>query len=116
MGAWLGQKFGGPLMKNPAILVAILPMLCIFGCGKKNDDYGQKLSIMIPIGTAQGDAEHILDQYGFTHSFDPKRQTIYAMRRGEKTVLVRQDWSAELKLDDQRKVTSVKVEKLFTGP
>jgi hypothetical protein len=41
---------------------------------------------------------------------------IYGLKHGEKSGLTRQDWSAQIKLDEGRKVTSVKVEKVFTGP
>jgi len=87
------------------------------GCARKQkDDFAKELSVKIHAGTTQDDVEKTLDQYGFTHSFDPKTRTIYAIRRGEKSGLVKQDWSAEIKLDEGRKVDSLKVEKVFTGP
>ena len=41
---------------------------------------------------------------------------IYGLKHGEKGALTKQDWSAQIKLDEGRKVTSVKVERVFTGP
>ena len=103
-------------MKSSGMLLVFLPVLCIIGCGHKQEDYAQKLSSKIPVGTSQSDAEHVLDQCGFNHSYDPKMHAIYAIRRGEKNILVKQDWSAELKLDEGGRIVSVKVEKVFTGP
>lgn len=100
------------------MLLAVLVCLAIMGCAKKaqGDDCVQKLSERIPIGASQVGAEQALDQCGFTHSFDQKTSTIYGLKHGEKNVVTRQDWSAQIKLDEARKVTSVKVEKVFTGP
>ncbi|MHB8526900.1 MAG: hypothetical protein ACYDD2_12175 [Candidatus Acidiferrales bacterium] len=61
-------------------------------------------------------AEQALDQCGFTHSFDQKTSTIYGLKHGEKNAITGQGWSAQIKLDETRKVTFVKVEKVFTGP
>jgi hypothetical protein len=92
--------------------------LGIVGCAKKErgDECVQKLSERIHEGTSQVDAEQALDRCGFTHSFDQTVRTIYGLKHGEKNAVIRQDWSAQIKLDTARKVTSVKVEKVFTGP
>jgi hypothetical protein len=91
--------------------------LWIIGCaGKQKDDFAKELSGKIPAGTSRAEAEKILDEYGFTHSFDLKTHIIYAMKRGQESVLVRQDWSAKISLSEQAKVDSVRVEKVFTGP
>ena len=105
-------------MKKIGVLLAALLLSGIMGCAKKDkgDDCVQKLSERIQVGASQGDAEQLLDQCGFTHSFDQKTSMIYALKHGEKNGLTRQDWSAQIKLDDGRKVASVKVEKVFTGP
>jgi hypothetical protein len=88
------------------------------GCTKKvqGDDCVQKLPGRIPVGASQVEGEQALDQCGFTHSFDQKTSTIYGLKHSEKNAITRQDWSAQIKLDETRKVTSVKVEKVFTGP
>jgi hypothetical protein len=104
-------------MKRTGTLLLVLLFLSIMGCARKQkDDFAKELSAKIQVGTTQVDVEKVLDQYGFTHSFDLKTHTIYAIRRGEKSGLVKQDWSAEIKLDVGRKVDSIKVEKVFTGP
>jgi hypothetical protein len=105
-------------VRKLSTLLAMLVCLGIMGCAKKvqGDDCVQKLSERIQAGTSQVDAEQALDQCGFTHSFDQKTSTIYGLKHGEKNVVTRQDWSAQIKLDEARKVTSVKVEKVFTGP
>ncbi len=86
------------------------------GCAKKDDACVQKLAEKIQVGASQSDAEQVLEQCGFAHWFDQKTGMIYALRRGDKGGLVKQDWSAKVKLDEGRKVTSVNVEKVFTGP
>jgi hypothetical protein len=89
----------------------------IIGCARtQKDDFAKELSGKIPVGTSQAEAEKILDQYGFAHSFDLKTHTIYAMKRGQESGLVRQDWSAKISLSEQQKVDSVRVEKVLTGP
>jgi hypothetical protein len=105
-------------VRKLSVLLAVLVCLGIMGCAKRvqGDDCVQKLSERIPIGTSQVGAEQALDQCGFTHSFDQKTSTIYGLKHGEKNAITRQDWSAQIKLDEARKVTSVKVEKVFTGP
>ena len=105
-------------MRKISVLLAALLFLGIMGCAKidKDDDCVQKLSEKIQVGASQGDAEQVLDHCGFTHSFDQKTSMIYALKRGGKSGLVKQDWSAQIRLDERRKVTSVKVEKVFTGP
>jgi len=104
-------------MKRVGTLLMVFLSLWIVGCTRKQkDDFGKELSGKIPVGTSQADAEKILDQYGFTHSFDLKTHTIYAMKRGQQSGLVRQDWSAKILLGEEQKVVSVKVEKVFTGP
>lgn len=105
-------------MRKISTLLAVLLFSGIMGCAKKDKggDCVQKLSERIQVGASQGDAEQILDQCGFTHSFDQKTSMIYALKHGEKSGLTRQDWSAQIKFDEGRKVTSVKVEKVFTGP
>jgi len=100
------------------LVVALLFSGVMMSCAKrdKGDDCVQELSERIQVGASQGDAEQVLDQCGFTHSFDQKTSTIYALKHGEKSALTRQDWTARIQLDEARKVTSVKVEKVFTGP
>lgn len=85
-------------------------------CAKKDTDCVQKLAERIRVGASESEAEQVLDQCGFTHSFDQRTGMIYALKRGDKGGLVKQDWSAKIKLDVGRKVTSVNVEKVFTGP
>ncbi len=103
-------------MKNVTTVLALLLVSCMTGSTKTQYDCVQKLKEKIQVGDSQSDAEQALDQCGFTHSFDQKTSTIYALRRGDKDGLVKQDWSANIKLDEGRRVTSVKVEKVFTGP
>jgi hypothetical protein len=105
-------------VRKTSMLLAALLFSGIMGCAKKDkgDDCVQKLSERIQVGASQGDAEQVLDQCGFTHSFDQKTSMIYALKHGQKSGVTRQDWSAQIKLDEGRKVTSVKVEKVFTGP
>jgi hypothetical protein len=100
------------------MLLAALLFSGVMSCAKKGkgDDCVQKLSDRIQVGASRGDAEQVLDQCGFTHSFDQETVIIYALKRGEKSGLTRQDWSAQVKLDEGRKVTFVKVEKVFIGP
>lgn len=104
-------------MKVSRLLAALL-FLGVMGCAKKSNGDGcmQNLSERIRLGASQSEAEQVLDQCGFTHSFDQKTNTIYALKHGEKTGVTRQDWSAQIKLDEGHSVTSVKVEKVFTGP
>jgi hypothetical protein len=111
----LGTNLGGVVRKVSVLLAALL-ISGIVSCGKKNDDCAQKLAEKIQVGTSQSDAEQLLDQCGFTYSFDQRTSMIYALKRGDKGGIVRQDWSAKVKLDEGRKVASVNVEKVFTGP
>jgi uncharacterized protein YpuA (DUF1002 family) len=99
------------------VLIAFLAVL-LMGCARKaqGDDCVQKLSERIQAGTSQADAEEVLDQCGFTHSFDQETSTIHGLKHGEKDLITRQDWTAQIKLDEARKVKSVRVEKVFTGP
>jgi hypothetical protein len=100
------RKFGGEdlalLMKVDNTLLIALRFLCLARAGKQKDDFAKGLSGKIPIGTSQGDAEKILDRYGFSHSFDLKTHPIYAMKRGQEGVfvIVRQDWSAKITLGE----------------
>jgi hypothetical protein len=100
------------------MLLAALLCSGIMGCAKKDkgEDCALKLSERIQLGASQADAEQALDQCGFTHSFEAKTSMIYGLKHGEKSGLTRQDWSAQIRLDEGRKVKSVKVEKVFTGP
>jgi len=112
----LGHEPGGALMGKVSTLLAVLLISSGMGCAKKDNECVQKLTQNIQVGASQSDAEQVLDLCGFTHSFDQKTSTIYAVKRGVKGGLVKEDWSAEIKVDDGRKVTSVKVAKVFTGP
>lgn len=105
-------------MRKLSALLTMLGCFGIMGCAKKvqGDDCVQKLSERVQVGTSQVDAEQALGQCGFTHSFDQRTSTIYGLKHGEKNVVTRQDWSVQIKLDEARKVTSVKVERVFTGP
>jgi hypothetical protein len=104
-------------MKRVSTLLMVFLSVWIIGCARKQkDDFAKELSGKITVGTSQADAEKILDQNGFTHSFDLKTHTIQAMKRGQETGVVRQDWSAKITLSDEQRVDSVKVEKVFTGP
>jgi hypothetical protein len=103
-------------MRKVSVLLAALLISGIMSCGKKDDDCAQKLAEKIQVGASQSDAEQLLDQCGFTHSFDQKTSVIYGLKRGDNSGLVRQDWSAKIKLDEGRKVASVNIEKIFTGP
>jgi hypothetical protein len=80
------------------------------------DDCAQRLPDTVRVGVSQQEAEGSLDQCGFSHSFDEKSNTIFALKRGEQGIVMRTDWTAEVKLDEQRKVISIKVEKVGTGP
>ncbi len=104
------------MVRELSTLVAALLIVGIMSCAKKDNDCVQTLTQRIRVGTSESDAEQVLDQCGFTHSFDQKMGIIYALKRGDKGGLVKQDWSAKIKLDEGRKVTSVDVEKVFTGP
>jgi hypothetical protein len=84
-------------------------------CSNK-DECTDKLPEKIPMGTSQNVAGQVLDKCGFTHSLDQKTSTIYALKRGRQKGLVIQSWSVEIKLDKARKVTAVKVGRVFTGP
>lgn len=104
------------MRKMSAIIVASLFWIAT-GCAdrKAEVDCAPKLREQIRIGTSETDAERILDSCGFVHSFDAKTSTVYALKRGDKGVITREDWRAEIKLSDEHKVTSVSVEKIFTG-
>jgi hypothetical protein len=99
-------------------LPAALLLSTVLGCQKNenSDDCAQMLSERIHVGIPQGDVEQFLNNCGFTHSIDPRTNTIYALKRGDHGGLVGQDWSAQVDLDAKQKVTSIKVEKVFTGP
>jgi hypothetical protein len=88
------------------------------GCAKKvaDSECVARLSTSIKVGEPEAVADRALDQCGFSHSLDQKSATIFAIKRGEKTGAVRQDWSVQVRLDDQHNVSSLKVEKVFTGP
>jgi hypothetical protein len=106
-------------MKRVSTLLTVFLSLWIIGCSRKQKvDFAKELSEKIPVGTSQANAEKILDQYGFTHSFDLRTHTIYATKRGEESgfVIVRGDWSAKITLGEEQRVDSVKVDKVFTGP
>jgi hypothetical protein len=104
-------------MKRVSTLLTMFFFLWIMGCARKQpEDFAKELSGEIPAGTSQADAEKTLDRYGFTHSFDLKTHTIYAMKRGQGSWLVKQDWSAKITLGDDQRVDSVKIEKVLTGP
>jgi hypothetical protein len=101
------------------IVVPLGFLLClgVVACtNKMSDECAAKLQERIAVGSDQAQAEHILDECGFAHALDSKSSTIRALKHGTTTNLVRQDWRAEIKLDATGKVTSVKVEKVFTGP
>jgi hypothetical protein len=105
------------LWKGAGLIASILFLL--MGCGSKalkDDECVRKLSESIYVGVSQATAESALDHCGFTLSFDAKTDTIFAMKRGEKTGVTQQNWSVQVKLDDGHNVTFVKVEKVFTGP
>jgi hypothetical protein len=105
-------------MRKLNVLIGFWVLSGVMSCAKNDKDDGcvKKLSARIQLGNSQSDAEQVLDQCGFTHSFDQKTNMIYGLKHGEKSGFTRQDWSAQIKLDDGRRVTSVKVEKVFTGP
>jgi hypothetical protein len=115
-GSRLGYESGGCTTRKISVLLAVSLFSGIMGCAKKDNDCAQKLPEKIKVGASQSDVEQLLDQCGFTHSFDQKTTMIYALKRGDKDGLVKQDWSARIKLDEGLKVTSVNVEQVFTGP
>jgi hypothetical protein len=95
-------------MKRVSTLLMVFLSLWIIGCARKQKiDFANGLSEKIPVGTSQTDAEKTLDQYGFTHSFDLKTRTIYAIKRGQESGLVKQDWGAKITLGEEQKVNSV---------
>lgn len=104
--------------RNTRPLLATLLLLGTIGCAKNvaDDECVRKLAANIKVGMSEAAAEKSLDQCGFSHSVDERSDTIVAIKRGEKTGAVRQDWSVQIKLDDEHNVLSVKVEKVFTGP
>jgi hypothetical protein len=106
------------IVRNTGAFVAILLFLGALGCTKKFSDHEcvQRLSASIKVGASKAIAEKELDECGFSHSLDQASGTIVAIKRGEKTGVTRQDWSEKVKLDGELNVSSVKVEKVFTGP
>jgi hypothetical protein len=91
--------------------------LWIIACARKQkDDFAKELSGKIPVGTSQAEAEKILDQYGFTHSFDLRTRTIYAIKRVQGSGLVKEDWQVTISVDEGQNVSSINVKKVFTGP
>lgn len=103
---------------RPKVSLFLLICLALAGCGQKarGDDCVQKLSEKIQVGTSETVAEQVLDQCGFIHSFDKQTSTIYGLKHQKKSLMTREDWSAQIKLDESRKVTSLKLEKVATGP
>lgn len=103
---------------NVRMLLVALVFSTVMGCAKKDkiDDCMQRLPEKIQVGASRSDAEQVLDQCGYTHSFDQRTSVIYGMKHGERSVLIKQDWCARVHLDEDRKVKSVNVEEVFTGP
>lgn len=106
------------IARNAGALLSMLLFLGALGCTRKaaDDECVHKLSAHIKVGMSEAVAEKALDGCGFSHSLDQRSSTIFAMKRGEKIGVTQQDWSVQVKLDDARNVSSVKVEKVFTGP
>jgi hypothetical protein len=96
-------------------------MLCLslwtIGCAKKKkEDFAKELSRKLTVGHSQAEAEKVLDQYGFTHSFDLRTRTIYAIKRMQGSGLVKEDWQVIINVDEGRNVNSINLKKIFTGP
>jgi len=105
------------MMRRTSTLLLGLLFLCTVGCERKRAvDFAKELSGQIPVGTSQADAEKVLDQYGFTHSFDLRTRTIYAIKRDQESGFIKLDWSATINLGEGQKVESLSVKKIFTGP
>ncbi len=106
------------IARNSGALFAILLFVGAIGCAKKvaENECIERLSASIKVGAPEVVVDRALDQCGFSYSLDQKSGTIFAIKRGGKTGAVRQDWSVQVKLDDGHNVSSVKVEKMFTGP
>jgi hypothetical protein len=104
-------------MRKTITLLSGLLFLCTVGCTRKQTvDFAKELSGKIPVGTSQGDAEKVLDQYGFTHSFDLRTRTIYAIKHDQGSGFIKLDWSATININEGQKVESLSVKKIFTGP
>jgi hypothetical protein len=106
------------ISRSAGPLLSMLLLLGTIGCAKKTSDEEcvHRLSASIKVGAPEADVERSLDQCGFSHSLDQRSGTIFAIKRGEKTGVTQDNWSMQVKLDDQHNVSSVKVEKVFTGP
>jgi hypothetical protein len=100
------------------VFLSLIPsFLGVAGCTKRAvDDCAQKLPNTIRVGSPQKEAEQILDQCGFSHSFDERTSTIYALKPAYRGIVTRSDWTVVVKLDEHRQVTSVKVREVGTGP
>ncbi len=107
-----------PNWRKLSMLLTVLICLGNMGCAKKarGDNCIEKFTNAVQVGTSQAEAERALDKCGFTHSFDQKTSTIYGLKHGQRNMVTREEWSARIKLDETRKVASVKVERVFTGP
>jgi hypothetical protein len=105
-------------VRKVGTLLAIALSSGAIGCAKKVAEVGcvQQLSENIRVGASEASAEQALYRCGFSYSFDPKTSTILAVKRGEKTGAIREDWSVRVKLDEAHNVMSLKTEKVFTGP
>jgi hypothetical protein len=105
-------------MKSIIILVCSLSFLGILACAKKDqdDDCLQNLSKKIKVGALRNEAEKVLDQCAFTHSFDQRTSTIFGLKHYKNNGITKQDWSVEIKIDSSEKVASINVKKVYTGP
>ena len=105
-------------MRKIGVFLLTTLVLSNLGCAKKdkNEECVQKLSEKIQVGASQYDAEQALDHCEFTHSFDQKSGVIFGVKHIKQNGLIREDWTAQIKLDADRRVTTVKVEKALTGP
>lgn len=99
------------------VIIASLTFCLLAGCGTPPpDECVQKLSEKIPVGSSQQLAEEVLGRCGFVHSFDQKTSLIQASKPARRGWFIDEDWSVRIVLDEARRVKSVEIKKLLTGP
>ncbi len=102
-------------MHKGTLITVFAMAFTLFGCGS-TDDCTINLPRKIPLGSSQKFAEQVLQDCGYTYSFDQKSSKIYSLKRGEARGAVLQSWSASISIDANHQVNQVSVKKEFTGP
>lgn len=105
------------MRRSLTLIVGALTLIIMSGCTKDvHDKCVETLSDKIHVGATQREAESALEACGCTHSFDAKTNTIQGTKPAQRRWFMQSDWNVLISLDQAKKVKSVVVKKIVTGP